>query len=348
MAQDIVSGLFGIQQAPDYAAQDYRNAMALAELNNPNAQGRFLGAMVGAPLGRALGKGVGSLLGVEDPRLKQQKVIASAKQMGFKVDTVEGLQQLASYFIEQGEPGLAQQVAAQALQNRQTTAQVMKSEEDLQRGQQYRAAVAQLQKNPNATEQDYINLARQFSGPEAGMTAAINAQSREALALEKADIKREEKEAKTEKARQAALSNIGTILDTLETAIPQVGPLSAGLGGAIMGSIWGTTARDLKANVDTIVANLGFQQLQAMRDASPTGGALGQVAVKELEALQSTVANLKQDQSPKQMRENLEKVKRHYLAWKKTLEGGAITQTPQAPTAAPVVDNDPLGIRTRK
>lgn len=51
-------------------------------------------------------------------------------------------------------------------------------------------------------------------------------------------------------------------------------------------------ARDNYLAVNTIKANLGFDALQAMRDASPTGGALGQVAVQELEMLQSTVAAL--------------------------------------------------------
>ena len=114
MAQDIVGGLFGIQQQPDYYTQDQRAAIDIANLNDPRAMGRYYGAMIGAPLGRAVGQGIGSLLGVEDPRLKQQKVIASAKQQGFDVTTAEGLQQLASYFVQQGEPGLASQVAQQA------------------------------------------------------------------------------------------------------------------------------------------------------------------------------------------------------------------------------------------
>lgn len=113
MAQDIVGGLFGIQQ-PDYAAQDYRNAVAMAEMNTSKQMGRYLGGMLGAPIGRAVAQGVGGLLGVEDPRLKQQKVITLAQQQGFDVTSPDGLQQLASFFVQNGEPGLASQVAMQA------------------------------------------------------------------------------------------------------------------------------------------------------------------------------------------------------------------------------------------
>lgn len=114
MAQDIVGGLFGIQQQPDYSAQDYRTAVAMAEMNSPKQMGRFLGGMLGAPLGRAVAQGVGGLLGVEDPRLQQASVIREAQQQGFDVTSPEGLQQLAQFFVQRGQPGLASQVAQQA------------------------------------------------------------------------------------------------------------------------------------------------------------------------------------------------------------------------------------------
>lgn len=114
MAQDIVGGLFGIQQQPNYYNQDYQQAVALANASDPKAMGRFFGGMIGAPVGRAVAQGVGGMLGIEDPRLKQQKTIELAKQQGFDVTSPEGLQQLASFFVQQGEPSLASQVAMQA------------------------------------------------------------------------------------------------------------------------------------------------------------------------------------------------------------------------------------------
>ena len=51
-------------------------------------------------------------------------------------------------------------------------------------------------------------------------------------------------------------------------------------------------AQGLRANVETIKGIIGFERLQRMRDESVTGGALGQVAVQELIALQGTLGNL--------------------------------------------------------
>ena len=76
-----------------------------------------------------------------------------------------------------------------------------------------------------------------------------------------------------------------------------------------------TDARNLQAKLETVKANLGFDRLQQMRDNSPTGGALGAVAVQELTALQSTVASLDQLQSPPQLRNALDKIDRHYTRW---------------------------------
>jgi hypothetical protein len=69
-------------------------------------------------------------------------------------------------------------------------------------------------------------------------------------------------------------------------------------------------ARSNYSAVKTIQANLGFDALQAMRDASPTGGALGQVAVQELEMLQSTVANL--DPTTANFADNIKRVEELY------------------------------------
>jgi len=126
--------------------------------------------------------------------------------------------------------------------------------------------------------------------------------------------------AQTRKNKADAFKAAG-IINTIDTALSQVGGSTAGLGGVVMKKLAGSEAVDLEANLETIQANLGFDQLQAMRDASPTGGALGQVSERELIALQSTVASLKQEQSPDQLRANIEKIKKHYQNWLDTLNG---------------------------
>ena len=88
------------------------------------------------------------------------------------------------------------------------------------------------------------------------------------------------------------------ILSFIDTAISQVGPLSAGFGSEFISDRFrGSKARDLRNTLETIKANIGFESLQAMREASKTGGALGQVAVQELTALQAILGSLDPSQN---------------------------------------------------
>lgn len=77
----------------------------------------------------------------------------------------------------------------------------------------------------------------------------------------------------------------------------------------------GGDAGKLRTRIATIKANLGFDRLQKMRDESPTGGALGQVAVQELEALQSSVASLSPLLDERELTRNLNKIEKHYSTW---------------------------------
>lgn len=348
MAQDIVGGLFGIQQQPDYYAQDQRAAIDLANLNDPKAMGRYFGAMVGAPLGRAVAQGVGGLLGYEDPRLKQAGVIKAAQQQGFDVSTPEGLQQLASFFVQNGEPGLASQVAQQALTQRQTLATTTKNEEDLLRGQQYRAAIAELNANPNATEEDYIRLQRQFTSPEAGLNASINMISKQEAAAAKAEAKAQVDAEKQRQASELAFGRASNIVSTVDEALNLVNGRTAGPLGQQLKAIGGTGAADLESKLKTVKSLLAVTELQKIREASKTGGALGNVSNKDIDLLESTIANLDQKQSPDSLRKGLQKVQEIYT--KILRDAGMVTgqAAPQAPTAAPAqVDTKGWSIVTK-
>ena len=87
---------------------------------------------------------------------------------------------------------------------------------------------------------------------------------------------------------------------------------STGWGAALFDKLPGSDARQLSNAVKTIKANIGFDKLQQMREASPTGGALGQVSERELEFLQSVLANLDTLTTPEALAKNLEAVDRHY------------------------------------
>ena len=88
---------------------------------------------------------------------------------------------------------------------------------------------------------------------------------------------------------------------------------TTGTGAQLLSNIGGSKAKDVSALLDTIKANASFDKLQAMRAASPTGGALGQVSDNENRMLQSAIAALDQSQSADQFTRNLNRVKNVYL-----------------------------------
>src|SRR5690606_15445362 len=107
-----------------------------------------------------------------------------------------------------------------------------------------------------------------------------------------AEIAGESKEEQQKTWNSIVNQEIGRALEIIETAnIPTTGMI-----GEWMSGVGGTAARDLRGLLDTVKSNAGFDRLQAMRDSSPTGGALGQVSERELAFLQSTIGNLEQSQ----------------------------------------------------
>ena len=65
---------------------------------------------------------------------------------------------------------------------------------------------------------------------------------------------------------------------------------------------------DVEMLKETIAANIGFDKLQRMREASPTGGALGNVSDRELSNLQSVLGNLALSQSEEQLISNIDRL----------------------------------------
>jgi hypothetical protein len=143
-----------------------------------------------------------------------------------------------------------------------------------------------------ATDTAKLEVERNFTRPKA--QAALSAM-----------------DAKTKIVDDAINRVLGISVDP-RTGKPVQGPSmvsgwTAGAGSVLAG-IPGSPAKDLQAAIETIKANIGFDELQTMRDNSPTGGALGQVAVQELEALRSTLSSLDQAQSPEQVVASLKRI----------------------------------------
>jgi hypothetical protein len=106
------------------------------------------------------------------------------------------------------------------------------------------------------------------------------------------------------------------VLGDIDMALKNVSAFSTGAGSVlkdlpVVGGI--TPAGQMESLMETIRANVGFDKLQAMREASPTGGALGAVTEKELAFLQSVFGSLRQDISPENVTRNLTRLKEHMV-----------------------------------
>lgn len=96
--------------------------------------------------------------------------------------------------------------------------------------------------------------------------------------------------------------------DILNNPALERGAVNRIIGGRIPGS----NSSDLKESIATVQALIGFEELQKMRDASPTGGALGQVSEREIDFLQQLQGSLKLRQSDDQLLKNIEDIKKSF------------------------------------
>ena len=78
-----------------------------------------------------------------------------------------------------------------------------------------------------------------------------------------------------------------------------------GLAGLVLSYLPSTDAFQLRSNLLPVLANIGFAELQELRDSSPTGGALGQVSNRENTLLQGVKGNLTLAQDEEVLEENL-------------------------------------------
>ena len=82
--------------------------------------------------------------------------------------------------------------------------------------------------------------------------------------------------------------------------LPETGVMGSKLAGI------NQEATDVRNSLATLQSIVSFDRLQAMREASPTGGALGSVSERELALLQASLGALSQDSSEEQLIKTLD------------------------------------------
>ena len=99
--------------------------------------------------------------------------------------------------------------------------------------------------------------------------------------------------------------------------------------------------RNYKAQLDFLKGNIIPAALTAMREASKTGGALGQVSDREGAWLASSLGALEMTQSPEQVKAQLKAIDAHLTTWQSAVAkyggGGFVTTAPDG-TQIEIID----------
>lgn len=117
-------------------------------------------------------------------------------------------------------------------------------------------------------------------------------------------------------SQASANTKANIVVEDIDRVITQIAAnpmMTTGIVGQATGWLGGMPANDVAKLTDGIRANVGFDQLQAMREASPTGGALGPVSDTENRLLQSVLGSLDQSQNAQQLADNLIRVQNTFL-----------------------------------
>lgn len=151
----------------------------------------------------------------------------------------------------------------------------------------------------------------EFDRDDAGNVTNIRLVSIEGSKAQIEEAQRQEKIQKTRTMEQRGQSVVSrsvqealNILDTDTGVIPVAGTY----GKFAADYLPDQEARNLKRTLEALQANTAFTRLQEMRDASQTGGALGNVSNVELGLLMSAYGSISQDLDPSLLRKNLKQI----------------------------------------
>lgn len=351
---DMIDTLFGpspwqVQQAQQQALSKASAEHANRSLLQKASQGLFQG-------GGMLASGVAPAFGLVNPEIEKAKMNQAVMGAGGDLSTAQGLKMKAAQFAQIGDQATAMRLlmAARAMEKEEQAAILAANKDARQaahelfvQNQQHELKLLTLQANRDrdkaASEDRRLSIEqREAASRRADATDRLIAQLRVDMKqqggigkppagyrytpegnLEAIPGGPKDMSGKNRAISETAEMKAKLVTQKVDEALKETGFFSTGLTGEVLGMIPGTSAYDLEATLDTIKANLGFNELQAMRQASPTGGALGQVAVRELEMLQATIASLKKGQSEPKLRSGLEQVKKHYGNWKKAVDAAA-------------------------
>jgi len=108
------------------------------------------------------------------------------------------------------------------------------------------------------------------------------------------------------------------VVASVDELLSQVNPFTVGWG-SLLKQVPTSASLSFSEQLTTLSANITFNELTAMREASKTGGALGQVSDTEGRLLGNALGALGQAQSVEQMKTQLNKIKSSINRWQNSV-----------------------------
>jgi hypothetical protein len=157
-----------------------------------------------------------------------------------------------------------------------------------------------------AVEQD-PDIVRRGIDQEARKAGAVTTATEQA----KRAVAEPDRKAQAERYGGIVVQDLDRVLE-MDAKGGTIFPVSGPAGGAAS-YVPGTDAFNASKLIDGVKANASFTRLNELRQASPTGGALGAVTKEEHQLLMDSFGSLAQSQNQAQFRDNLKRVKNIYL-----------------------------------
>jgi len=317
-----LGGLMGVED-PQMRLISQRNALAKQfDVNTPEGLVKYgqalqqAGDTVGALQATALANQMSGQMA--ETSLTKQK-LANISIVG------EREQQLQNALSQLPEDASEQQIQSvlRRYGDPKTVLQALERKSNLESQAQERQ---RIQEEKLQFMRDKMNSDQEFKRDLARLQADLRAGTsslQQQLVQEKIDALRQKKQDAIDKqlgTAEGVIENTKVVLNKIDEAEKLVGKGTTGFG-SYLSVVPGTPAKELATVIGTIKARLGFDQLQQMRNASPTGGALGQVSNRELASLESALASLDQGLSADALRQNLKQIKESYSRWQQTAVG---------------------------
>ena len=161
----------------------------------------------------------------------------------------------------------------------------------------------------------FKSLLRDF-GPRDGQEYIVQNQARQELLRDEAS--------KFGKVADDSERQLANLIDAYKLADED---FTTGIFAQTLGWIGVTDAGQLVKDMNTIKANIGFQQLMELKEAKTS---LGQVAIVELIALQNSIDALDTSMSEEAVKKNLKDVIRHYYRSIDRIMNGRANESPAA------------------